>query len=266
MQAVRALLPRELDTRLGDRLPPNVAAAIVTALAAGQPRERSPQQLVAHRVEKRWNTYWASQLFPAWKAQADAGEAPRPPYGPLVSMLKDTAECGNLGCDDRVDIHTEQPCAACATRAEDRRVDREGPKKHPDAPASAPAFPGQRQHQPMPECGCGNPLSKDGSATVCWECREQQEAEAAGAALAEQWASEDAYAAEQAAAGAQLVADLEQEDAERAAREEGEAVERARAVAERERLAAEENARFRAEFARQHPDLAAFSSQGPAPF
>lgn len=33
VQAVRALLPRELDTRLGDRLPPNVSAAIVTALA-----------------------------------------------------------------------------------------------------------------------------------------------------------------------------------------------------------------------------------------
>ncbi|MFB7962628.1 hypothetical protein ACFC4M_21260 [Streptomyces sp. NPDC056019] len=40
----------------------------------------------------------------------------------------------------------------------------------------------------------------------------------------------------------------------------------AEAEAERQRLAAEEDARLRAEFARQHPDLATFSSQGPAPF
>ncbi|MFI8916476.1 hypothetical protein ACIGW4_33350 [Streptomyces sp. NPDC053513] len=94
---------------------------------------------------------------------------------------------------------------------------------------------------------------------------ERQEAEAAGAALAEQWAVEE-DATEQAAAGARLIVELEQEDAERAAREETEAVARAEAEAERQRLAAEEDARLCAEFARQNPDLAAFSSQGPAPF
>lgn len=179
VQAVRALLPRELDTRLGDRLPPNVSAAIVTALAAGQPRERSPQQLVTHRVEKRWNTYWAAQLFPAWKAQADTGEALRPPYGPLLSMLKDTAECGNLGCDDRVDIHTDQPCTACATRAEDRRADREAPKDHPAVPDEPPVLPAQRERVVVDhsaglrhECDdCGRPFPPGTTETMCADCR-----------------------------------------------------------------------------------------------
>ncbi|MFB6632174.1 hypothetical protein ACFCWY_19975 [Streptomyces sp. NPDC056362] len=133
-------------------------------------------------------------------------------------MLKDTAECGNLACDDRVDIHTEQPCTACVTRAEDRRADGGRARPHSAAgPDAAPAVPGQRQ--PMPECACGNPLPKDGSLPACWECLEQQEAEAAGAALAEQWAADESLKAERSAADARLVAELEQEDAERAARE-----------------------------------------------
>ncbi|MBP2579548.1 multidrug efflux pump subunit AcrA (membrane-fusion protein) [Streptomyces sp. PvR006] len=118
----------------------------------------------------------------------------------------------------------------------------------------------------MPECACGNPLLKDCSLAACWECLEQQEVEAAGMALAEQLAADAALEVEWLAAGARLVAQLEQEDVERAAREGAEAAIRAAAEAERQRLAAEEDARLRAEFARQHPDLAAFSSQGPAPF
>ncbi|SEE59844.1 hypothetical protein [Streptomyces sp. TLI_105] len=105
-----------------------------------------------------------------------------------------------------------------------------------------------------------------GTGPLCGDCIEQQEAEAVGAALAAQWEAEEIYAAEQAAAGARRVAELKQEDAERATRAEAEAAERAAADEERRRLAAEEDARLRAEFARQNPDLAAFSSQGPAPF
>jgi len=221
----------------------------------GQPRERTPQQLVTYRVEKRWNTYWASR----WFAEGLAAR----PYGPLVAMLKDMAECGSLACDDRVDIHTDQPCTACATRAQDRRTDREEPKVAPAASEEPAAVPGPRQ--PLLECACRNPLPKDGS-TVCWECREQLEAEAAGAALAKQWAAEESYAAEQAAAGAQIIAELEQEDLERAARQQEAAAERAAAEKEQRRLAAEEDARLRAEFAAQHPELASFGSTGPAPF
>lgn len=270
VKAVRALLPRELDTALGDRLPANVSAAIVEALAAGQPRERTAEQLVTHRVEKRWNLYWAAQLLPVWKAEQDAGRTPRPPYGAMVSMLKDTAECGNLACDDRVDIHTGGPCTACATRAQDRRAGRAIPDA---APQDVPAVPGQRAPEPAAKVAlvdCGNPHCPRSipvaAGPLCGDCREQQEAAAASAALAAQWAAEQAEEVAKAAAGVQLVAELEQEDAERAARERAEAAARAAAEEERRRVAAEEDARLRAEFARQHPELAAFNQQGPPPF
>lgn len=179
VQAVRALLPRELDNALGDRFPPNVSAAIATALAGGTPRERSPQQLVTYRVEKRWNLYWAAQLLPAWKTEQGAGRTPRPPYGPLVSMLEDTAECGNLACDDRFDIHTGQPCTACAMRAEDRRADREAPQDHPPVPNEPPALPVQRERVVVdhsaglrPECdGCGRWLPPGAEIDTCLDCR-----------------------------------------------------------------------------------------------
>ncbi|MFB7592344.1 hypothetical protein [Streptomyces sp. NPDC056169] len=267
VQAVRDLLPRELDAALGDRTPANVSAAVLAALATGQPRERTVQQLVEHRVLPRWNGYWAEQLLPAWKAERDAGRSPRAPFGPLVSMLKDTPECGSLVCDDRTDVHTRQPCGACAMRAEDRRASRQAGHERPEVPAAPTGgIPGPREHRPYQECSCGNPLPKDRDDDTCWECREQQEAEVVGAELASQWAAEEAYGAEQAAAGARFAAELDQEAAERAAREAADAQERAALAEERRRGAAEEDARLREEFARQNPDLAAYGSQGPAPF
>ncbi|MFC8953727.1 hypothetical protein ACFT8P_14005 [Streptomyces sp. NPDC057101] len=179
MQAVRDLLPRELDTVLGDRLPTNVSAAVVDALATGQPRERTAQQLVEHRVLPRWNGYWAEQLLPAWKAQTDAGQTPRPPYGPLLRMLEDTPECGSLSCDDRTDVYTQQPCGACAVRAQDRRADREAPKDHPAVPDEPPVLPAQRERVVVdhsvgrqPECAdCGRPFAAGTTETLCADCR-----------------------------------------------------------------------------------------------
>ncbi|OKJ49575.1 hypothetical protein AMK27_36670 [Streptomyces sp. CB02009] len=142
-------------------------------------RERSPQQLVAFRVGRRWDTYWAEQLLPAWKAERDAGRVPRPPYGPLTAMLKDTAECGNLACDDRVDVHTDQPCAACATRAQDRLADRAAPQDHPGVPDEPPVLPAQRERVVVdhsaglrPECDdCGRPFAAETAETLCVDCR-----------------------------------------------------------------------------------------------
>ncbi|MEU9703015.1 hypothetical protein [Streptomyces sp. NPDC047981] len=171
VQAVRALLPRELDEALGARTPPNVAAAVLTALAVGEARERTVEQLVEHRVLPRWNGYWASKFF--------AGELPEQPYGPLLAMVKDTAECGSLSCDDRVDIHTGLPCTACATRAQDQRADRDEPKDHPPLIDEPPVFPAQRDRVVVdhsvglrPECGdCGRPFAAETTETLCTECR-----------------------------------------------------------------------------------------------
>ncbi|MEU1863660.1 hypothetical protein [Streptomyces gardneri] len=171
VKAVRALLPRELDTVLGDRLPANVSLAVVDALATDRPRERTVQQLVEHRVLPRWNGYWASKFF--------AGELPAQPYGPLVSMLKDTAECGNIACDDRADIHTGEPCTACATRAQDQRASRETPKDHSPVPEEPPVFAAQRERVVVDhsvglrhECGdCGRPFPPGTNETLCAQCR-----------------------------------------------------------------------------------------------
>jgi hypothetical protein len=171
VKAVRDLLPRELGAALGDKTPPNVSQAIVDALATGQPRERSVQQLVERRVLVRWNTYWAERFF--------AGQLPKAPYGPLLAMLKDTAECGNLACDDRVDIHTLEPCTACVTRQQDRRADRETPKAHPPVQDEAPVFPAQRERVVVDhsaglrhECDdCGRPFPAGTAETLCVDCR-----------------------------------------------------------------------------------------------
>lgn len=102
---------------------------------------------------------------------------------------------------------------------------------------------------------------------ACWsgltpEQREEEEAHywddrAAGAALAAQLPAEEASASTGAAEGARFAADLEQEEVERPAREQ--------ADAERQPLAAEEDARLRAGFARQHPELAGYVNPAPVP-
>ncbi|MBT2439946.1 hypothetical protein J7E93_07385 [Streptomyces sp. ISL-36] len=177
--AVRALLPRELDAALAAKTPSNVSRAILDALATGEPRERTAQQLVERRVLPRWNGYWAEHLLPAWKAERDAGRSPRAPFGPLVAMLKDTAECGNLACDDRVDVHTLGPCTACATRKQDRRADRKTPQDHSPVMDEPPVLPAQRERVVVDhsaglrhECDdCGRPFPLGTTDTLCVDCR-----------------------------------------------------------------------------------------------
>ncbi|QGZ53337.1 hypothetical protein GPZ77_34470 (plasmid) [Streptomyces sp. QHH-9511] len=171
VQAVRDLLPPDLDAALGNRLPPNVSVAVLDALATGQPRERTAQQLVKHRVLARWNGYWAERFY--------AGQLPAQPYGPLLAMLKDTGECGSLACDDRVDVHTGEGCVSCVMRAEDRRADREAACEHPPVSDPARTLPSQRQRVVVdhsagsrPECdGCGRWLPADATVEVCADCR-----------------------------------------------------------------------------------------------
>ncbi|MFD7980224.1 hypothetical protein [Streptomyces sp. NPDC059071] len=171
VQAVRDLLPADLNTALDEKTPTNVAAAIVAALAVGRPRERTPEQLVEHRVVARWNGYWAERFY--------AGQLPAQPYGPLLSMLKDTAECGNIACEDRVDVHTGMPCGACAIRSKDRRAKCESARRHPPVSDPVPTLPSQRARVVVddtagtrPECdGCGRWLPADATITVCLDCQ-----------------------------------------------------------------------------------------------
>lgn len=121
VQAVHSLLPADLNSALPDRTPRNLSDAILDGLAAGQPHERTPQQLVTFRVEKRWDGYWAAKFY----AGELVDEKGRPRVvGPLLSMLKAQPECGSDRCDDRTDVDTAEACRSCEQRKVDKRADR----------------------------------------------------------------------------------------------------------------------------------------------
>jgi hypothetical protein len=165
VQAVRALLPPDLNQALGERLPRNVSDAILAGLAPGAPRERTVEQLVTFRVLSRWNGYWAARFY--------AGELTRdgrPPYGPLLSMLKDTVECGNLGCEDRVDIHTGEACKACAVRTEDKRADRRPVPEEPGVSEPAATVPRQAV-APMQCCDRCDRGFRSHAPGLCGDCQ-----------------------------------------------------------------------------------------------
>ncbi|WP_331746827.1 hypothetical protein [Streptomyces sp. NBC_00842] len=172
VQAVRDLLPSDLNRALPVRTPRNIADDILKALAAGLPRERTPQQLVEFRVMARWNGYWAARFY--------AKELGRAPFGPLAAMVEDTQECGNGSCEDRVDIFTAEACSSCEQRAVDRRADREQPRPHPTVPEpAAPTMPRPRAaDEAAPEVRrarcpeCHRPLTNSAQDFLCRDCRE----------------------------------------------------------------------------------------------
>lgn len=161
VQAVRDLLPPDLNRALPVRTPRNIADSILKALAAGLPRERTPQQLVEFRVMARWNGYWAARFY--------AGELGRAPFGPLAAMVEDTQECGSGSCEDRVDIFTAEACSSCEQRAVNRRADREQPRQHPPVSEATSTVPKQTvmPMQCCDECGRGFRAPEPG---LCREC------------------------------------------------------------------------------------------------
>lgn len=139
IKAVRGLLPDDLNNALPAKTPPNLGAAILEALAVGAPYERTPAQLVEYRVMRRWNGHWASRHY--------AGDL-RSMVGPLLAMLKHQPECGDLSCEDRVNIHTGDACRLCEMRREDRKAARAAGASLSEAGASLP-------RQGAPGGGCG---------------------------------------------------------------------------------------------------------------
>ncbi|MFF6844745.1 hypothetical protein ACFY8X_39145 [Streptomyces tanashiensis] len=265
---VLAFLPPDIP-RDKVRLPV-VANAILSAMSKDC---RSVEEM-----GQRINVRWADHGF-AEKAAMGTLENP---VGAVIAMVRplrrgDRYACADIRCEDGRNLDTGEACRLCAVRAADWKAaqqrKREAASGQRNGKASLPAMPSQRAEgvpeRPVME-DCSGPYCTrsipSGTGPLCGDCIKQREAEAIGAALAAQREVDEVYAAEEAAAGAQIVAELEQEAAERAARAEAEAAERAAAEEMRRRLAAEEDARLREEFARQNPDLAAFSSQGLAPF
>jgi hypothetical protein len=127
VDAVWALLPADLADAV-PRHAHGLEAAVVDALAAGQATERTPEQLVTHRVMPRWDRHWSSELY--------AGRLSSP-VGAMRSMLERDPLCNEARCDEHVDVDTEEPCRSCTRLREDRREDRgDSPRQeqHVDVP------------------------------------------------------------------------------------------------------------------------------------
>lgn len=108
-------LPPQLADLVPANPPANVKVAVLEALAAGTPEERTVQQLVEFRMLPKWNKHYASR---------EAAGPIRKPVGVLLALLKWDAECGDKRCDERTNVDTGQPCISCGEKSVDRRAER----------------------------------------------------------------------------------------------------------------------------------------------
>ena len=124
-------LPKQLADLVPANAPGNLKAAVLEALAAGQPEERTPEQLVEYRMLPKWHKHYASR---------DAAGPIRKPVGVLVALLERNAECGDKRCDERRNVDTGEPCVSCGEKAVDRRAERQA-ERRPERPQEPPAQP-----------------------------------------------------------------------------------------------------------------------------
>jgi hypothetical protein len=174
VQAVRSLLPADLNSALPGRTPRNLSDAILDGLAAGQPRERTVEQLVAFRVMRRWDGYWAAKFY---AGDLDDEKGRRRTVGPLLSMLKYQPKCGSDRCDDRTDVDTAEACRSCEMRHVDKRADRYASEaEKPMSEASPTVLPAPRtaaEPTSRPRCPeCHRPLTNSTADAMCRDCRE----------------------------------------------------------------------------------------------
>jgi biotin operon repressor len=144
VDAVWGLLPADL-ARAVPRQAHGLEDAVLAALATGTPTERTPEQLVTHRVAPRWDRHWASEFY--------AGRMTAP-VGALRAMLERSPLCNDDRCDEHVEVDTGQPCRACARAREDRRPVAPAPKPAP-APVAAAVPAARPAVRPVPEPGPG---------------------------------------------------------------------------------------------------------------
>lgn len=143
-------LPKQLADLVPDRIPGNLQTAVLEALAAGQPQERTPEQLVEYRMLPKWDGHYASR---------DAAGSIRKPVGVLIELLKRIKECQDPRCDERTNVDNGQACISCQQRGVDRRADRaqEAVQKAEPAPAAAPRPHQSARHAKVPAQPAGGP-------------------------------------------------------------------------------------------------------------
>nr|AFH75162.1 replication initiation protein [Streptomyces sp. W75] len=162
VQAVRDLLPPLLARDLPDETPTNISKKILAALDTDGPRPRTPEQLVAYRINPRWDGYWATQY-------GDNGFDK--PLGVVLALVASQAECGNVRCDDRRDVDTGELCPFCAELKADRRVQRRLEQQDAERAAERPSEPrggrsGDVVPPPRPEAASWAPAAPGAWPTV----------------------------------------------------------------------------------------------------
>jgi hypothetical protein len=174
VDAVFALLPEALRTSVPRRAR-GLPQAILEALGAGEPWERTPEQLVQYRVMPRWDLHWASEYY--------AGKLPTAPIGPLRAMLKRDQLCNDFRCDEHVEVDSGQPCRSCEGKRLNNRGDKaargnpdqgsETPRPEAGKPPAPAEVPGQRPAPTgWPRCAkCRNPMQTV-NQKLCRDCQE----------------------------------------------------------------------------------------------
>ncbi|OKI95065.1 hypothetical protein [Kitasatospora sp. CB01950] len=134
VRTVVAALPVELATLPAKPLPARVPANPLGNLIREQLKHRTVEQLV-ERIERRW----VGRGYLARLSGSDPLEAAKSGVGLAVELLRESADCPDLSCEDGLLIGSGQPCKACVERKTDRRAQGGSIPSQAPVPASAPA-------------------------------------------------------------------------------------------------------------------------------
>jgi len=131
VDALFQALPKELADLVPTNPPSNLKAAVLEALAFGQPQERTAEQLVAFRLLPKWDKHYSRR---------DQAGPIEKPVGVLIEMLHWDRECQDDRCDERTNVDTGQPCISCEQRGVDKSFERQA-EKTPERPQKPPVQP-----------------------------------------------------------------------------------------------------------------------------
>ena len=167
VDALLQSLPKQLADLVPDHIPTNLQTAVLEALAAGQPEERTAQQLVDFRLLPKWNKHYASR---------DAAGPIKKPVGVLIAMLKHDAECGDARCDERTNVDNGQACVSCEQRAVNERADRQRASQPAPSQPSPPkpraaAAPARKASAPAPTIPTQTRITPDLQKDIVAEAR-----------------------------------------------------------------------------------------------
>ncbi len=164
VRVVVTALPAELTTLPARPLPARIPANPLGDLIREQLTHRTAEQL-AERIQRRW----VNRGYLAKLGGLDPIESAKSGVGLAVELVKASADCPDLSCEDGVTIGSGVPCKVCVERREDRRT---GARP---IPAQAAEKPSVAKWWCVTD-GCGfNSYGAGPADGLCADCRTEQE-------------------------------------------------------------------------------------------